>query len=337
MLALAATTFIAAIKVTTLAETFFLCSLAPLLSALLARPLLGERISGASLVAIAIALLNLVAVVIGAVAGRLIPVTAVKIGAGIIFGNSGGVSEAVLRYAVEKVDGKPLANPEFYQVRGEEGLRFADFAVNGTHLKLAVVHGLRNARGLAEKVRRGECELDLIEVMACPGGCVGGAGQPVSRGVETRQLRARGLYQADQRLELHKSQENPFVAECYQKYLGETGGHRAHQLLHTGYQHRRRMAGQELSLGGGEAPDKLKVGVCVGTNCFLKGSQGVLHELLQEVQDQALGDRVEITASFCFEQCEHGPTVQINGQQLRHCTGSQARAAIADSLKPRKS
>jgi NADH-quinone oxidoreductase subunit G len=260
-----------------------------------------------------------------------------KTGAGIIFGNSGGVSEAVLRYAVEKVDGKPLANPEFYQVRGEEGLRFADFAVNGTHLKLAVVHGLRNARVLAEKVRRGECELDLIEVMACPGGCVGGAGQPVSRGVETRQLRARGLYQADQRLELHKSQENPFVAECYQKYLGETGGHRAHQLLHTGYQHRRRMAGQELSLGGGEAPDKLKVGVCVGTNCFLKGSQGVLHELLQEVQDQALGDRVEITASFCFEQCEHGPTVQINGQQLRHCTGSQARAAIADSLKPRKS
>jgi NADH-quinone oxidoreductase subunit G len=173
-----------------------------------------------------------------------------KTGAGIIFGNSGGVSEAVLRCAVEKLTGQPLANPDFYPVRGEEGLRFADLSVQGTRLRLAVVHGLKNARLLAEKVRRGECALDLIEVMACPGGCVGGAGQPVSRGAAARQLRARGLYDADKHLELHKSQENPFVTGCYQRHLGEVGGPHAHQLLHTCHENRRPLAAPDCATHG---------------------------------------------------------------------------------------
>jgi NADH-quinone oxidoreductase subunit G len=145
----------------------------------------------------------------------------------------------------EKLTGQSLANPDFYQVRGEAGVRFADLSVHDTRLRLAVVHGLKNARILAEKVRRGEHALDLIEVMACPGGCVGGAGQPVSRGAAARQSRARGLYDADKHLELHKSQENPFVTGCYQRHLGEVGGHEAHQLLHTRYENRRSPAPSE--------------------------------------------------------------------------------------------
>ena len=114
----------------------------------------------------------------------------------------------MLRYAAEKVTGRKLESPDFHAVRGEDGMRLATVALGGVQLKLAVVHGLKNARTLAEKVRRGECELDLIEVMACPGGCIGGAGQPVSRERDVKRLRTRGLYEADKHLDLHKSQEN---------------------------------------------------------------------------------------------------------------------------------
>ena len=256
-----------------------------------------------------------------------------KTGAGVIFGNSGGVSEAVLRYAAEKVTGQKLTNPDFLQVRGEEGMRLATVAIDGIELKLAVVHGLKNARDLAEKVRRGEIKLDLIEVMACPGGCIGGAGQPVSRDTDVRRLRTRGLYEADKHLDLHKPQENHYVTEYYQKYLGEIGGHKAHHLLHTEYQNRRRIADERISLGEGPGVEKVRVNVCVGTNCFLKGSQTVVGELLQEVEKKGLQDQVEVCASFCFEKCAQGPTVEIDGKQLHQCTGKKACGALEERLK----
>ena len=161
-----------------------------------------------------------------------------KTGAGVIFGNSGGVSEAVLRYAAEKISGEKLRSPDFHAVRGEDGLRLATIEIDGTTLKLAVVHGLKNARALADKVRKGKSDLDLIEVMACPGGCIGGAGQPVSLDANVRRQRTRGIYEVDKNLDLHKSQENHFVTEVYARHLGEIGGKKAHQLLHTHYVNR---------------------------------------------------------------------------------------------------
>ena len=116
--------------------------------------------------------------------------------------------------------GRKLDNPDFHAVRGEDGIRLATVALDGVQLKLAVVHGLKNARALADKVRRGECELDLIEVMACPGGCIGGAGQPVSRERDVKRLRTRGLYEADKHLDLHKSQENHHVTEMLPEVSG---------------------------------------------------------------------------------------------------------------------
>ena len=256
-----------------------------------------------------------------------------KTGAGVIFGNSGGVSEAVLRYAAESVTKRKLENPDFHAVRGEDGIRLATVALDGVQLKLAVVHGLKNARTLAEKVRRGECELDLIEVMACPGGCIGGAGQPVSRERDIKRLRTRGLYEADKHLDLHKSQENHHVTEMYQTYLGEIGGRKAHHLLHTHYQNRRRIADERLVFGDGPEGEKLKVSVCAGTNCFLKGSQEVIRDVLQCVEAQELQDQVEVSASFCFEKCDQGPTVRVDGQQIQHCTGQKACAAMRERLK----
>jgi hypothetical protein len=259
-----------------------------------------------------------------------------KTGAGVIFGNSGGVSEAVLRYAAEKLGGTKLQNPEFPVVRGESGVRFATLAIDGMQLKLAVVHGLKNARDLAEKVRAGECDCDLIEVMACPGGCIGGAGQPVSRrSAETRRSRTQSLYNADKTLELHKSQDNPYISDCYKQTLGEIGGPTAHRLLHTHYQSRRRIIGQELSLGNGNGTgaQKLKVSVCVGTNCFLKSSQTILHGLMQYVEDNTLQNEVDIGGSFCFENCGNGPTVTIGKTVLSRCTLQDALNALEKELK----
>jgi len=245
-------------------------------------------------------------------------------GAGVIFGNSGGVMEAVLRYAAEKVTGKKLDQVEFKQVRGDSGLREATVMIDGTELKLAIVHGLRNARVVAEQVRAGKSHYDVIEVMACPGGCVGGAGQPVTTARDARALRTKGLYNADKMLQLHKSQDNVFITECYAKFLGDIGGEKAHHLLHTSYQSRRRIADEVLPLMQSASEDKLKVSVCLGTNCFLKGSQEVLNGVLRHAEQNHLEGRLDVRAGFCFEKCESGPTVMIDGQHIPCSTAAKA-------------
>lgn len=257
-------------------------------------------------------------------------------GAGVIFGNSGGVMEAVLRYATEKVTGAKLDRVEFDQVRGESGLREAKIAVNGSELKLAVVHGLRNARVVAEQVRAGKSHYDLIEVMACPGGCVGGAGQPASAIRNARTLRMKGLYQADKMLQLHKSQDNVFITECYAKFLGEIGGERAHHLLHTTYQSRRRIAEEILPLMQSPRCDKTRVSVCLGTNCYLKGSQDVLNAVLRHAQETGLENRLDVRAAFCFEECEHGPNATIDDEHVHRCTAENTIELLNDRVGTEK-
>jgi len=254
-------------------------------------------------------------------------------GAGVIFGNSGGVMEAVLRYAAEKVTGKKLDEVEFEQVRGESGLREATIEVNGSELKLAIVHGLRNARVVAEQVRAGKSQYDLIEVMACPGGCVGGAGQPVTMSSNARALRTKGLYHADKMLQLHKSQDNVFITDCYAKFLGEIGGEKAHHLLHTSYKSRRRIADESLSLTECHGGDKVKVSVCLGTNCYLKGSQDVLNGVLRHAEQCGLEGRLDVRAGFCFEKCETGPTVMIDGEHIHECTAARAIDVINNRIE----
>jgi NADH-quinone oxidoreductase subunit G len=256
-----------------------------------------------------------------------------KTGAGLIFGNSGGVSEAVLRFAAEKISGKPLKRIEFPAVRGEDGLRLATIEVNGTELQLGVVHGLANARKLAEKVLRGEIKLDLIEVMACPGGCVGGAGQPIAINGQARRQRTQGLYDADRQMDLHKSQENHYVEGFYRKHLGEVGGHKAHELLHTHYQSRRRIADEQIDFQAPCGAGKTVVSVCLGTNCYLHGSQKILQSLVDHVDKYTLHSQVEVKASFCFENCAGGPTVQINGRAYSNSTMESTLAAIKDGVK----
>lgn len=157
-------------------------------------------------------------------------------GAGVIFGATGGVIEAALRTAYEWLTGKTLENVDFNQLRGFEGIREATVDINGQDIKIGVAHGLGNARKLLEAIRKGEVNYHAIEIMACPGGCIGGGGQPYHHGDDTLiKKRAEAIYREDQGKAKRKSHENLDVIKLYEEYLGEFYGDKAHELLHTHY------------------------------------------------------------------------------------------------------
>ena len=154
-------------------------------------------------------------------------------GAGVIFGATGGVMEAALRSAYFLVTGtNPPANA-FKNVRGMDGWKESTFSIAGTQLRVAVANGLGNTRKLLNAIKAGEVEYDFVEIMACPGGCSGGGGQPIHDGSEMAQIRGSELYNIDGAKKLRFSHENPTVQMTYQEYLGEPMSHRAHELLHT--------------------------------------------------------------------------------------------------------
>lgn len=255
-----------------------------------------------------------------------------KTGAGVIFGTTGGVSEAVLRYAYEKLAGVKLDSADFTEVRGSQGVRIRKLKLGEVELKLAIVHGLKNARAIAEEVRMGQADYDFVEVMACPGGCIAGAGQPVSFEQDTRQRRTQGLYDADKTLQLHASQENPYLARCYDSTLDGIGSHRAHELLHTGYSSRKRVMDEGFSVLDPSASRTLEINVCVGTGCYLRGSQRLLQQLVNYVRQQQLEGTVDVRATFCFEACDKGPNVRIGDIVMHRCTFEMVRAELDKQL-----
>lgn len=173
-------------------------------------------------------------------------------GAAVIFGATGGVMEAALRTAFEIVTGRevPFTNLNITPVRGMEGVKEASVKIKnvkpewsfleGVDLKVAVAHGLANAKILMERVHAGEANYHFIEIMGCPGGCLGGGGQPIPTSPEIRKKRAEAIYAEDEAMTLRKSHENPEVLGLYKEFLGEANSHKAHDLLHTHYKPRKR-------------------------------------------------------------------------------------------------
>ena len=157
-------------------------------------------------------------------------------GAAVIFGATGGVIEAATRTAYEVFTGKKLDKIDFTELRGLEGIRDAWVDFNGTPIHIGIAHGLKNARTLLEKVREGKEQFHAIEVMACPGGCIGGAGQPYHHG-NSKIIKKRfdAIYEEDRNKPIRKSHENPSIIKLYQEFLGEPCGHKSHELLHTHY------------------------------------------------------------------------------------------------------
>lgn len=154
-------------------------------------------------------------------------------GAGVIFGTTGGVMEAALRTAYYKLTGNNPDPDAFRQIRSGSAWREAEFTIAGTIVKIAVVSGLGNARKLIEALRAGEVEYDFVEVMACPGGCVGGGGQPIHDGEEWAERRAEILYDLDSKKQIRFSHDNPEIQTLYKEFLGEPLSEKAHHLLHT--------------------------------------------------------------------------------------------------------
>lgn len=168
------------------------------------------------------------------------PLMGESTGAAVIFGTTGGVMEAALRTVYEVVTGKTLENVDFEAVRGTEGIKEAVIDLNGTEVRVAVAHGTGNASELLEKIKSGEKQYHFIEVMGCPGGCVTGGGQPILTArqlmnINSKELRAKALYDEDKLKALRKSHENPEIKQIYEEFLGEPCGHKSHELLHTHY------------------------------------------------------------------------------------------------------
>ena len=167
--------------------------------------------------------------------------------AGLIFGATGGVMEAALRTVYEIVTGKTLEKLDFEAVRGVEGIKEATVDLGGKTIKVAAVNTLSKAREVMEKIKNGECDYTFIEVMACPGGCVNGGGQPIvssellNKGVDPRALRAAAIYKMDKDSPIRKSHENPVVKKLYAEYFEKPGSHIAHEVLHTTYVKREKM------------------------------------------------------------------------------------------------
>jgi len=173
----------------------------------------------------------------------------ISTGAGVIFGTTGGVMEAALRTAYKLITGGELEDVEIKAVRGLEGVREAEIEINGLRVKAAVANGLANARKLMEKVRAGE-QYHFIEIMACPGGCIGGGGQPFPTSPEIRAKRVEAIYTADRGLPLRQSHENPAVITLYKEFLGEPLSHKSHELLHTYYTARGKRSEREKARAG---------------------------------------------------------------------------------------
>ncbi len=180
-------------------------------------------------------------------------------GAAVIFGNTGGVMEAALRTAYALITGTELEKVEIEAVRGMEGVKTATIQVGDLPVKAAVAHGLANARQVLEGIKDGTFkDYAFIEIMCCPGGCIGGGGQPQPTNMEIRKARTRAIYDEDEAMAIRKSHENPAVKKVYEEFLGEPLSHKSHELLHTHYVPRARRTIKKAEPKATE-PTKVKV------------------------------------------------------------------------------
>ena len=249
-------------------------------------------------------------------------------GGAVIFGSTGGVSEAVLRFAAKALEKGP--EREFRQFRGSDGIKTGEIEIGDKKLRLGVVSGLNNARLLIEKVLSGEERFDLIEVMACPGGCVNGGGQPVHFAHDVNSERASGLFDNDRLLQYHVSSDNPLLQKSYSEDLDEE---KAHKLLHTTYENRRLIKQDDFILSKAEGEQKLSLTICFGRSCFLNGAQQLYSMLMKYIREASLDNNTEFKARFCAEKCAKGPVLEVNGEHIEQCTFEKAVETIGKALK----
>lgn len=256
-------------------------------------------------------------------------------GAGVIFGSSGGVAEAALRTAYETITGRRIDKVAINEARGFDTLKELTMEIEGAEVKLAIVNTLSEAAKLIEKIKNGEAEYHMVEVMACPGGCIGGAGQPQSyKDHKIKEKRMNGLYQADVHTPLHKSHDNPEIIRLYNRWLEKPNSHVAHELLHTNYKNRKRILGEIISLSSAEEGEEkvTDIQVCVGTSCYAKGSYNTIEALTKLIKDHGFESKVNIRATFCMEHCSQGPSVVIDGEFIPEATPDKIEGIFKEKI-----
>ncbi len=248
-------------------------------------------------------------------------------GGGVIFGVTGGVMEAALRYAVEKIEGRPLERIDFKEVRGLAPRKEAVLDVNGSKLRVAVVHGLGNARRLLEDLKRGRVQVDFVEVMACPGGCISGGGQPISHDKDFRSHRIQGLYATDKVRQLQKPQDNFWVDKCYKDSLGgHPGSHTAHQALHTHYQNRNQIFDAKIQvLRGDGGPGRIPVCITICTNQKDYPGKALLDMVVDYIDRNHMNGRFDVDAAFSSRPESDGTlAVTVGDQEIERSDSLEA-------------
>lgn len=247
-------------------------------------------------------------------------------GAGTIFGTSGGVTEAVIRHAQSINGGTGEVKCE--KKEGAKGIVEIKTIIGGVEIRAAVVYGLGNAKRICEDLKSGRNPYHIIEIMACPGGCVNGAGQPVTYDFDTVRRRGRSLYEIDRNASAKLSNANTSLVNFYEKHLGAVGGEKAHHILHTEYSHRRRIKTENVTLGRLREEAPVSVEVCIGTNCCLHGSHDLIKEALAHVDEKGYREDVSVKAAFCFERCSESPVARIAGEIVGGCSAGELKTRI---------
>ncbi|MBN2040843.1 MAG: FAD-dependent oxidoreductase [Spirochaetes bacterium] len=239
-------------------------------------------------------------------------------GAGILFGASGGVAEAALRMAAEKLTGEIRPEPlEFEEIRGFDGIKEAKVDINGQIVRVAVISGLHNAEKVIDRIKEGtDVGYDLIEVMTCPGGCISGAGHPVPEKIDSLEKRQEVLVNIDKTSEYRKSQENPDIIKLYKDYYGEANSEKAHKLLHTHYTSRKTKIVARRKMVDSVFKTQ-SIEVCTCDKCKELGSRDFCISLYQKLEELRLTDGMIIKP---FHQSESHPGegiyIKVNGTQV---------------------
>ncbi|NQS76531.1 MAG: 4Fe-4S dicluster domain-containing protein [Peptococcaceae bacterium] len=254
-------------------------------------------------------------------------------GAALIFGASGGVMESVVRYVAGLTGGDQVGRIDFLPVRGMEGIKTATVEVNNRILKLAVANGLRNTEELISMIKSKEISVDAVEVMSCPGGCVGGGGQPDVNDTTARTRRAQEIYEMDRVQQLHKPQDNYFVGKAFEEWFGGVNNRKTHHALHTTYVPRRRINGKPLIMKDSQS-QPLRVAVCLGTGCYLRGAYDVIKEFNELAEEHDIADFLELKGTFCLEKCDNGISVNINGEIVTGVTPENANKIFMTKIFP---
>jgi NADH-quinone oxidoreductase subunit G len=250
-------------------------------------------------------------------------------GAAVIFGATGGVAEAALRTAYQRVTGDELVRELWETAPAGQTLRERTVDIAGTSIRIAVVNSLAAAADLLRRIQAGEA-YHLVEVMACPGGCVGGAGQPAHDTLGKRAERAKSLACLDAGCAHRQSHRNAAVQTLYNAHLEAPNSHAAHDALHTHYSSRRRIEESiTLSPGG-----HVTVEVCVGTCCYNQGAYDTMQRLGKLLRDHEMEVAVELKATFCFERCGQGPNIAVNGKVIGEATPERAGTLFAQEIWP---